>query len=130
MTLSTRGLGSKNLIPTAGLGSYGVIEKPKGGGGRFIPKITTVIHEDIRRRDYRLEEKEISPAQVLAMLDKKAVSEYVKVIKHEIGIKAPEARELLKARIIKQIAAYKIERVEQLNQETLAMILIAIAADE
>ena len=132
MTIATRGLGSSNLIPTAGLGNYGEFVEPvkKGGGGSFQPKITTVIHDDIKKRDYRLQEKEISPNQVLALLDKKAISEYVKVIKHEIGVKAPEARELLKQRIIKQIAAYKIQRVDQLNQETLAMILLAIAVDE
>lgn len=143
MGLCTRGLGSTNLIPTAGLGTLdGVyvppVRKFKGGNSSELDKaardvfknITEILENDISDRDYRVDPTEISPKQVVSLLDKADVSQKVKEIKREFDIKAGEARKLIEQRAIKQIEALKIIRIDQLNQETIAMIMTAIIADE
>ncbi len=133
MTLATRGLGSKNLIPTSGLGSYGtdvVVSAGGAGSGILFNQITGKISDDMASRLFDNKEKLITANQVIKILPKKAVTEKIKIIKHELGVKAPEAREMLKVRINKQIEALKIQRIEELNEQAIMMIMSAVIIND
>ena len=131
MTLATRGMGSANLIPTAGLGNYGVlVTPPEGGGGGGFLQLGKIIKRDIFSREYKEKEKEITPRQAIEALPKELVKDIVKRVKRELGILAPEARKQIKARAQKQIEAMRLVRIEHLNEEALALILIAIAESD
>ncbi len=134
MTICTRGLGSKNLIPTSGLGAYdGTYTPPERGGagsGILFNQITGRISNDMAKRLFDNKEKLITANQVINALPKKAVTEKVKIIKHELGVKAPEAREMLKVRIDKQIEALKIQRIEELNEQAIIMIMSAVIIND
>lgn len=138
MTLATRGMGSPNLIPTSGLGNYGdvvvVVRKFKGGNSsakkELFELFTQNIENRIENQDLRVNPETITAKQVVSLLDKKIISETVKEIKRELDIMAPEARQILEQRAEKQIEAVRNLRVTELNQETIAMMLIAVIADE
>lgn len=132
MTLATRGLGSRNLIPSAGLGNYGAAIPPDegGGSGGALKKLGEVIRKDIEGRDFLRVPKRISARQAIEAIPKPIVRAAVKRLKKELGVMAPEVRELLKARAEMQIEAVKAKRIEELNDEALALILIAIGASD
>lgn len=140
MTLATRGMGSPNLIPTAGLGNYGSEYVPppertfKGGNSSakkdIFELITKKLDSNIGSQDFRVNPQEITSKELLSLIDKKALSLTIKEIERESGLKARESRKLLTQRVEKQISAMKDNRINDLNQETIAMMMIAIIADE
>lgn len=112
------------------------VEEPTGGSGRFYPDIRKLIERDIKARDYRRKEKrqglrtpEITPKKVLRELDRELLKAKLKEFRG-LDVPAPEARALLEAHAETLIEQARTMKVEQLNQETLAMILAAIMADE
>jgi len=135
MTLCTRGLGSKNLIPTSGLGAYDgtytpPAEESSGGRLKLFSVIGDRIREDVEPRLFDDKEKLITVTQVLKALPKKAITQKVKEIKRELDVLAPEARELIALRIKKQIEAMRLHRISELNQEAIALIMISIVTDD
>ena len=111
-------------------------EVPAGGGGIY-GGARRLVRADVLLRDYRRKEKrqgmrtaEITPRKLFEALPKDQMSAKLTEIAQDAGVSKKAARELLAARLQIEITRARIERVEQLNQKTLALILAAVMADE
>lgn len=122
-----------------GPGSDIIIEpEPEGGGiagGIFYKIFDEIIKEDIEDRDYRIDGKhgkltqEITAKKVLRELPKDAIKAKIAEFR-QMEVSAPQARALLEARADEIIKQMRLERVDQLNQQTLAIILTTVLSDE
>ena len=110
-------------------------EELSGGGGVFYRVFDRIIKEDISDRDYRIEKREgkktreITAKKVLRELPKAEIKAKLAEFR-QLDVTAAQARALLEKRAEEIIKQMRLERIEQLNQQTLAMILTAILADE
>ena len=121
-----------------GPGGEVVAPEPEGGGGAggvFYRVFDQIIKEDISDRDYRIEKREgkktreITAKKVLRELPKAEIKAKLAEFR-QLDVTAAQARALLEKRAEEIIKQMRLERIEQLNQQTLAMILTAILADE
>ncbi len=107
--------------------------QPAGGG--VVSLLIQQIRDDIRDRDYRRKEKrhgkrasEITPEKILKQVP--AHKEKILEIQTTLGITKKEAKNILIQRLETEITQERINRINQLNNETLTLIMIAITADE
>ena len=106
-----------------------------GAGGVFYLIFDKIIKEDIYDRDYRIEKREgkktreITAKKVLRELPKAEIKAKLAEFR-QMDVTSAQARALLEKRAEEIIKQMRLERIEQLNQNTLAMILTAILADE
>jgi len=110
--------------------------EPEAGGGGVYRQAFSAVRKDIIDRDYRLEGKqgkksvEITPKKVLREVQKAVLKAKVVEIAKSVGITQKAARELLEVRAQIEITRLRLERIEQLNQQTLALIMMAVLLDE
>ena len=139
--LATRGMGSTNLIVTSGMGSYDVtgadvVRKFKGGNSselRRLERITEIVEKEVNETDYRLAgsfDNEISVKEVIASLGFDEVHKQLKEIKVELHTLSRDARRQLEARVAKQMLALREKKIEELNQQTIAIMLVAIGLED
>ena len=95
-----------------------------------------IVRSDILARDYRRIDKrqgkrtaEVTPRKIMEAIPKPIVKEQISELAETLGSRKT-AREAIASRLQIEITRAKEERVEQLNRETMAMILTAIMADE
>jgi len=115
-----------------------VVAEPEsvgGAGGVFYRIFDQIIKEDIADRDYRIEKregkktKEITAKKVLRELPKAGIKAKLAEFR-QLDVSAAQARALLESRAEEIIKQMRLERIEQLNQQTITMIMTAILADE
>lgn len=106
-------------------------------GGAYRRSAMILIRKDIFERDYRLAKKrqglrtkEITPKKVLSIIPKAETKTEIGRLIQQFEITRKLAREKLIAELQAEIEQIRKERIDQLNQQTLAMILAAVMADE
>jgi len=137
MTLATRGMGSACLLSTFGLGNYNEFFEGGTAKQKMIPnwrvngylrKMSNVIEQDISKRDYLKDNNQITSAQVIRAL--KDSDNIISLVKAELGVLAPEARRLIRERAQKQIEAMRMNRINEINNHAISMILIMLGAED
>lgn len=111
-------------------------QKETESAGGFYGMARQIAISDIYTRDYRRIEKrqgkrtaEITPRKIIESIPKPIVKEKISELAETLGTRKT-AREALASRLQIEITRARDERIEQLNRETMAMILTAIMADE
>ena len=115
--------------------AYKEQQETESAGG-FFGIARQIVRTDILARDYRRIDKrqgkrtaEVTPRKIMEAIPKPIVKEQISELAETLGSRKT-AREAIASRLQIEITRAKEERVEQLNRETMAMILTAIMADE
>lgn len=94
----------------------------------YLRKMSKVIEQDISQRDYLKENKQITSAQVIRAL--KDSDNIISLVKAELGVLAPEARRLIRERAQMQIDAMRMNRINEINNHAISLILITLGVED